>query len=161
MFKIYVMNKELPLNKLEKMLESRSMEELTHIWEKNNQSSQSEQIFNLISEIFTKRNQAIPPRTKFQPKSKNIPTDINASANLVGPTKCEIKFPKDGYMRPGQSNFKHQEEINAYLTKAFLQDYDISNFSGGTIRRSGKYQRIDEKGDPIFTFGDPISGFDN
>lgn len=59
-------------------------------------------------------------------------------------------------MRPGQFEFKNQEEIRSYLAKVFSVDHKISNLNGGTIKRSGKYQRIDEKGDPIFTFGDPI-----
>jgi hypothetical protein len=56
-------------------------------------------------------------------------------------------------LRLGRFEFGSESELFAYLAETFLID---SEYLGGTIRRSGKYQRIDEKGNPIFTFGDPI-----
>lgn len=129
--------------------------ELISIWEKNNQTSQSQKIFDEISEVLTKRNSTIPVRTKFQTKSVNLPMDCNASVKMVGPTKSEIIFPKDGYMRVGVSKFNNEKEIKAYVAGAFLTDNESSIFHG-TIRRSGKYVRIDEKGNAVFTFGDPV-----
>ena len=39
-------------------------------------------------------------------------------------------------MRPGQFEFKNQEEIRSYLAKVFSVDHKISNLNGGTIKRS-------------------------
>src|SRR5215211_6384032 len=96
--------------------------ELISIWEKNNQTSQALKIFDEISEVLTKRNSNIPARIKFQTNSVNLPTDCNASVKMVGPTKSEIIFPKDGYMRVGVSKFKDVKELKAYVAGAFLRD---------------------------------------
>jgi hypothetical protein len=140
---------------LERILESMSRDQLIATWNKNDQSSQTEQIFDLISEVLTKRKYPVPTRTKFQIKSVKIP-DSNASVKMVGPRKWEIVFPKDGYMRPGQFKFNNEKEIEAYLCGVFMADNESSEFKGGTITRRGKYMRIDEKGNPIFASGDPI-----
>ena len=52
----------------------------------------------------------------------NIPTDSNASVKMVGPTKTEIIFPRDGYMRLGQFKFNNKQEIEAYLCGVFMAD---------------------------------------
>jgi hypothetical protein len=132
--------------------------DLIRIWDENNRSSQSKEVFELISELLEKRNAAIPPRTKFQIKPVNFPVDSNASVKMVAPTKTEIIFPRDGdgYMRLGQFKFKNEDEMEAYLGGTFQTDNETSRFKGGTIKRRGRYKRIDESGNPCITFGDPV-----
>jgi hypothetical protein len=57
-------------------------------------------------------------------------------------------------MQYGRFEFKDQNDLLDYLTNAF--QLPSKEKSPWRISRKGKYQRVDEKDNPIFTFGDPI-----
>jgi hypothetical protein len=144
------------LKKFQGYLESMTTDELNRIWKENEQTSRSEQIFELISEVLTKRNSTIPNRTKFQRKSLKLPTESNALVEKVAPKKLEITFKgEDGYLCSGQSNFKNKDELKAYLAGAFLTDDESSGF-GASIKRCGKYCKTNKSGDCVTALGDPI-----
>lgn len=57
-------------------------------------------------------------------------------------------------MRHGRFEFRDQDDLLDYLTNVFrLPPTESSRWR---FSRKGKYQRVDEKDNPIFTFGDPI-----
>jgi hypothetical protein len=67
-----------------------------------------------------------------------------------------VEFPRqDGYLEVRRGTFDHQEDLLKYLAATFplVKDGDGLRFA---VKRTGKYQRVNENGDPVFTFGDPV-----
>lgn len=84
-----------------------------------------------------------------------LASDSNASVATLATAKIQINFPKNGFIQCGRSTFKDQGELNAYLADVL----SLKNKAAAghlTVRRKGKYQRVDRMGSPIYTFGDPI-----
>jgi len=55
----------------------------------------------------------------------------------------------------GRFRFKDRDELLSYLSQAF----PLEKFETGhrvTISRKGKYRRLNEEGEQVFTFGDPL-----
>jgi hypothetical protein len=83
-------------------------------------------------------------------------TDSNAEIKELGPGKAEVRFPKEiGYIRPGKNEFQNEDDLAAYLAEAFPMIKEERSYRG-SIKRVGKYQRINKDDNPIYTFGDPI-----
>lgn len=58
----------------------------------------------------------------------------------------------------GRSKFKNLPTLVEFVSTSFgLTPTEGSKSIAGAIRRAGKYQRVDSKGNPVFTFGDPIA----
>jgi len=79
----------------------------------------------------------------------------NAVLRALRPNKSEIKFPKDGTMKIGRYDFRDQDDISTYISRLFSTENNPKGVHG-SIKRIGRYQRVDNKGKPVFTFGDPI-----
>lgn len=82
-----------------------------------------------------------------------LPVRCNAAFRVSGP-KCEINFSEKGFIVPERSGFHDWDDLLNYVIVSFNlpEKTDISY----SMTRRGKYQRLDPKGNPIFTFGDPI-----
>ena len=74
---------------------------------------------------------------------------------LVKSNKLELIFPEQGIMKPEKNKFSDLNELFTFLVKRFKPNIS-EKVPGGVIKRRGKYQRVDMKDNPIFTFGDPI-----
>ena len=67
-----------------------------------------------------------------------------------------ISSPKeDGFMVSGRSEFKDRTDLIAYIAHNFQIKSNESTVCSRTVRR-GKYQRLNGRDEPIFTFGDPV-----
>lgn len=86
-----------------------------------------------------------------------LPTDSNCEVIAVGSTKVEVRFPYGkGYLKPGRSVFRDEDDLINYLSEAFLMEKDERGGVRGTVRCVSAYERINEKGRAIFSFEDPI-----
>lgn len=83
-----------------------------------------------------------------------LPTKSNVVAQRSEHGKFEFRFPKDGFMEHDQFEFKDRDELQAYLTKVF--HFPATSEQRASFSRKGRYQRVDNRGNPIFTFGDPV-----
>jgi hypothetical protein len=69
--------------------------------------------------------------------------------------KTTFGFPKNAELSHGRCEFKTPEELLKYLEKSLgMQSYQKS--LRGSVRRRGKYQKVDKSGNPVLTIGDPI-----
>jgi hypothetical protein len=85
-----------------------------------------------------------------------MPTDCNASLSRDQGDKLEIRFPSDGgFLRVGRHAFKDRDDLVKYLESVFPLEKHGAGYRS-TIKRKGKYVRVDGAGRTIFTFGDPI-----
>ncbi|MEW6734265.1 MAG: hypothetical protein AB1489_23265, partial [Acidobacteriota bacterium] len=86
-----------------------------------------------------------------------VPVEANAVFYQLGPSKVEVRFPADGvgYMMAGRNRFRDQADLIAYLSQLFPMRQEKGGYRG-TIKRVGKYRRVDAEKRPIFTFGDPM-----
>lgn len=85
-----------------------------------------------------------------------LPTESNANLKLIADNKLEIRFPKtDAHLQMGRNRFKDQEDLVTYLEQIFPLMRQESGFKV-SIKRQGKYQRLNKEGQPVFTFGDPV-----
>ena len=85
-----------------------------------------------------------------------VPGKSNVDVKQLRAGKAHLKFPrKDGYVEVGRDGFDDQDDLLKYLAATFpvVKDGDGRRF---TVKRTGKYQRVNAKGDPAFTFGDPV-----
>jgi hypothetical protein len=87
-----------------------------------------------------------------------LPTDSNAIISELGPGKAEVRFPNEeiGYIRPGRNEFKDEDDLVGYLAEVFPLIKEDKGGYRGSIKRVGKYQRINDYNRAVFTFGDPI-----
>lgn len=88
-------------------------------------------------------------------KVKNLPVGGNGRIYVLAPGKAEISFPENGSMRVGRHKFRGQNDLVGYLSTIFPTILDGKGIRG-SLKRTGKYQRVDQKQRPIFTFGDPV-----
>ncbi|MGQ0603605.1 MAG: hypothetical protein ACT4QE_18145 [Anaerolineales bacterium] len=89
-------------------------------------------------------------------KKIKFPTDSNVALKLVKPNKLELRFPAGaGAMQMGRHRFKDQGDLLGYLSQTFPLE---SHATGHRfmVTRAGKYQRFNQGGQAIFTFGDPV-----
>ena len=85
-----------------------------------------------------------------------LPTESNAKLEQVQTNKLEVSFPhQGGSLQMGQHEFKERDDLLSYLSQTFpLEKHDSGHrFS---VKRKGKYNRLNQKGDIVFTFGDPL-----
>jgi hypothetical protein len=84
-----------------------------------------------------------------------VPGKSNAVLKQVRAGKAHLEFPADGQLQVGRDSFDDQDDLLKYLAATFpvTKDGDGLRF---TVKRTGKYQRVNAKGDPVFTFGDPV-----
>jgi hypothetical protein len=85
---------------------------------------------------------------------RTLPVESNATVRTLSPTKTEVRFPKDGFLRVGRSQFHDDDDVRAYLTQALPAFREEESGLRWTIKRVGKYQRMNEADEPVFTFGD-------
>jgi|KBSMisStandDraft_5_1062788.scaffolds.fasta_scaffold133271_1 hypothetical protein len=86
---------------------------------------------------------------------RSLSADSNGSVGAVKPDKIELHFPKDGFIRCERSTFKNHADLSAYIAEVL----GLKNGRKATqlsVKRRGKYQRLDHAGSPVYTFGDPI-----
>jgi hypothetical protein len=89
-------------------------------------------------------------------RSLAVPGKSNVVLKQVRAGKAQLKFPRaDGHLEVGRDSFDDQDDLLKYLAATFplAKDGDGRRF---TVKRAGKYQRVNAKGDPVFTFGDPV-----
>jgi hypothetical protein len=84
-----------------------------------------------------------------------LPVESNAKVRTFRSGKIEFRFSRDGFMSPGRSQFKSQDDLLSYGAEA-LGLQRRQDAVRGSVSRKGRYQRVDESGAAIFTFGDPI-----
>lgn len=154
------MNGELSQELLENF-RSKDTGELIDLMKTKVQANEDDEELSAIKQALERRQVRFPDMTKMptpaakRKEIRSLGVDSNASVCDLEQEKIEIHFPKQGFLQSGKSEFKNQEELVSYLSELFSL-----TVQGGAIRssvkRKGKYQRIDRTGRPIFTFGDPI-----
>lgn len=85
-----------------------------------------------------------------------VPGKSNVVLSQLRAGKAHLKFPReDGYLEVGRDSFDDQDSLLKYLAATFPP---VKNLEGRrfTVKRTGKYRRVNAKGDPVFTFGDPV-----
>jgi hypothetical protein len=85
-----------------------------------------------------------------------VPGKSNVVLKQVRAGKVHLKFPReDAHLEVGRDSFEDQDDLLKYLAATFpvVKDGDGRRF---TVKRTAKYQRVNAKGDPVFTFGDPV-----
>jgi hypothetical protein len=97
---------------------------------------------------------AVTPAAK-PSELRPLAADSNAAVATLGADKIQLAFPRDGFIQCGRSRFKDATELTAYLADV-LSLRSKAGAARLTVRRKGKYQRVDRMGSPIHTFGDPI-----
>jgi hypothetical protein len=70
--------------------------------------------------------------------------------------KIEMSFPKGSVLRCEESRFKDQQELVSYLSETLGLPGTGDSGLRLSMKRKGKYQRLDRRGQQTFTFGDPI-----
>lgn len=80
----------------------------------------------------------------------------NAKISILAEGKIHVEFPKKGYLNIGKSQFKDIPEIITYLSGILKIKPKDKETLEGSIKRTGKYQRLDKNGKPALTFGDVI-----
>ena len=79
----------------------------------------------------------------------------SCSVSCLEGTKAHIRFEPGATVCAGRSEFEHPGEIDAYVREFFgLQSFDVD--ARQSMRRTGKYAKVDSAGSPVPTFGDPI-----
>lgn len=69
--------------------------------------------------------------------------------------KTIFTFPKRAELTGGRCEFKSPEELLKYVETS-VGVASVSNSLRGSLSRSGKYQKVDQSGNPVLTLGDPI-----
>jgi hypothetical protein len=85
-----------------------------------------------------------------------LPGKSNVALKQVRAGKAYLRFPReDGHLEVGRDSFDDQDDLLKYLAATFpvVKDGDGRRF---TVKRTGKYRRVNAEGDPVFTFGDPV-----
>lgn len=93
-----------------------------------------------------------------KPKLK-LTAGSNASVKAVQANKVHVEFPSGkGVLQVGRSVFKNRADFLAYLSRAFPLERREAGYRV-SISRKGKYQRVNQKNEPVFAFGDPLLDF--
>jgi hypothetical protein len=69
--------------------------------------------------------------------------------------KTIFTFPERAELTCGRCEFKSPEEVLKYVETS-VGIASASNSLRGSLSRSGKYQKVDQSGNPVLTIGDPI-----
>jgi hypothetical protein len=89
------------------------------------------------------------------PKPSRLKIASNGSVSKGTSGAVKLHFPRDGFMRSENSRFDSADDLLRFLRATF-------GFKGrgstllASMRRVGKYQRLDASDTEVFTFGDPI-----
>jgi hypothetical protein len=140
---------------------SQDTHELIELLKRTVEANEDDDRLKAIKQVLERRQARFPDTTKAPTavaKRKNmrpLGTESNAMVYDLGPDKLELCFPKHGFLRCEKSAFRTHEELVLYLAEAFSLSDQRNAFRLG-MKRTGKYQRIDHTGRPIFTFGNPI-----
>lgn len=89
--------------------------------------------------------------------SKPAPLKLATNGRLSkqAPGVVKLHFPRDGFLQSERSRFDNALDLVKFLRATFGLTGRGSSLRG-SMRRVGKYQRVDAAGDDVFTFGDPI-----
>lgn len=155
------MTQEIPQDMLERF-QSQETPALIEMMKKSGKAKSDAEVAAL-QQVLEARQERFPDMTR-SPAPSAKPADVrplaaegNASVGNLKADKIEISFPKDGFVQCGRSTFKNQADLSAYLAEALsLSVKDKRGAARMSVRRKGKYQRVDRAGSPVFTFGDPI-----
>jgi hypothetical protein len=115
-----------------------------------------------LQTVLETRQARFPDATATRSSTTERPSDLrplsadgNASVATLKADKIDISFPDGGFIQCGRSQFKSHADLAAYLADVFSVK-DKRGAGHLSVRRRGKYQRVDRMGSPIYTFGDPI-----
>lgn len=147
-------------------LQPNSTEQLLEMWSGADRGKYSLQELGVVLEILSERGVEVPLPGKVAgvvageaeaaPAVRRLPGKSNAVLRTARKGKDEIRFPKDGYIQPGRFEFKDWDDFFSYLSQHFGAPASGGGGVRGSLSRKGKYQRVDDDGNQIFTFGDPI-----
>jgi hypothetical protein len=89
-------------------------------------------------------------------KSMTLPEGSKGNYRLtMDAGKTTFAFPVNAELTHGRCEFRTEEELLKYLGKSLgVESYQKS--LRGSVRRRGKYQKVDKSGNPVLTIGDPI-----
>lgn len=91
-------------------------------------------------------------------KSLTLPEEAKGNYHLsIDETtrKTTFAFPDKAEMTRGRCKFKSHEELAKYIESSVAPGSGQSSLRG-SVRRKGKYQKVDKSGNPVLTMGDPI-----
>lgn len=154
------MNQE-PFQDLLEHFRSQDTGELIDLMKRKVQANEDDETLRAIQQVLRTRQARFPDMAKMPPpiakpkEMRPLAADSNALVGSLEPEKIEIHFPKQGFVQCARSEFKNQAELTSYLAEVF----SLTDKRGSvrlSVKRKGKYQRIDRTGRPIYTFGDPI-----
>jgi hypothetical protein len=87
--------------------------------------------------------------------SKPFPAGSNLLVRTSEDGKSEVRSPKDGFLRCGRYEFQDVDDLSSWLSEIFSVKAQ-GRGARGSIKRVGKYRRVNQEGDACFTFGDPV-----
>ena len=80
----------------------------------------------------------------------------NCDIEVAPSNRLHFRFPKSGGLYRGvRSEFRDRSDLVSFLAETFSLAPAGESVRGTVVRRN-EYQRVDEYGRPVFTFGDPI-----
>ena len=89
-------------------------------------------------------------------KSMTLPEGSKGNYRLtMDAAKTTFAFPANAELTHGRCQFRTEEELLKYLGKS-LGGESYQKSLRGSVRRRGKYQKVDKSGNPVLTIGDPI-----
>jgi hypothetical protein len=153
--------KQKPFDKLLEHLRPQATAKLLELLKGKVNANENGEEVKAIQQVLQERQVRFPDLSKTPcPPAKPTETralaaDSNAWVSNLSPEKIELSFPEQGFIRCGRSEFKSQADLAAYIAEVFsLPDKHSSTHL--SVRRRGKYQRMNHTGRPIYTFGDPL-----
>lgn len=139
---------------------TKETETLLKIFKENNLQNEElealQQVLERRQEVFPNSQETIVPQRN---KKKQQILGVNGNCILFGteqPERIEMHFPKEGFLTSEKSTFKDQKDLVSYLSEVFSIPIGANDSIKVSIKRKGKYQRLNRFGKPVFTFGDPI-----
>lgn len=154
------MSQELSQEMLERF-QSQDTRELIELMKAKGQRNESDETSIAIGQVLEARQARFPDAGKLSTSAtkptqiRPLAADSNASVGSLAAEKIEINFPREGFVQCDRSEFKDQADLAAYIAEVF----SLKDKRGGarlSVKRRGKYQRMDRNGRPVYTFGDPI-----
>jgi hypothetical protein len=89
-------------------------------------------------------------------KSMTLPEGSKGNYRLtMDAGKTTFAFPVNAELTHGRCEFKTEEDLLKYVGKSLGVESHQKSLRG-SVRRRGKYQKVDKSGNPVLTIGDPI-----
>jgi len=101
------------------------------------------------------KNKVVSP-IKPKPTFKSLTDAVDAHVGIGSKNKIYFVFGKEAKVQSSRSNFSDTDDLIRYIKTLFPLPDGTGQGLQMTIRCKGKYQKVNKKGSPVVTYGDPI-----